>query len=356
MKLFTHPTSESEQLDSAKFPLNLEYHPAKGWYKIIYQGVIIPDLPSPLHYFNFKALTGQPNIPVLRNAYAITTTASDSVSVLSSISPQMQGQFNCYSLKNDCYFQERSFQFGEREILTGSFPYFQLRRNDDELSVNLHVYTHPIISRFNRLRLGIYEHWSLMCQCEGSIQYKNQNIEINHQGVFEYARAINIPYLPVCFYTYQIINLKDKRQLLLTQLRNHFDQVIQSKIYLRSLEQARTILLDEQVHFDVQRVYPKVKTPNHQEMYLPREFKWHVRSAEYCIDVYGQSRGDFKCGLAAGFVGSFSYQLKINDYEEEGIAGYCEYIDCRPLIWQESNIKNRNIEEMSYSSPIALKK
>lgn len=33
-------------------------------------------------------------------------------------------------------------------------------------------------------------------------------------------------------------------------------------------------MFDENVRFKVHRVYPKVKTPNGQIMYLPREFEW----------------------------------------------------------------------------------
>ena len=44
---------------------------------------------------------------------------------------------------------------------------------------------------------------------------------------------------------------------------------------------------------------------------------------------------DFKFGLAAGYVGSFKYQLKMDNYEEQGESGYCEYVDCRALKWQK---------------------
>ena len=101
--------------------------------------------------------------------------------------------------------------------------------------MDLQITTKPILSHFSKLKLGLFEHWSLLCECRGSIRYKEQNFQINQLGAFEYARAINIPYLPLCFFTYQIINLKDQRQLLLAQLRNNFNQIIQSRIYLREV-------------------------------------------------------------------------------------------------------------------------
>ena len=230
-----------------------------------------------------------------------------------------------------------------------------MQSHNDELQVDLNIETQPIIHQFNRLKIGIYDHWSLLCQCQGSIQYKNQTFDVNHQGAFEYARAINVPYLPICFYTYQLIQLKNKQQLLLVQLKNQFNQMIHSRMYLRSVDQEETIFIDEQVNVYVHRVYPKVTMPNQQEMYLPREFEWKVQHAEYDVHLYGQSRGDFKFGLGTGYVGSFCYQLTINNEVEEGSAGYCEYIDVRPLLWQEQNDAEKNNNKIANIAPIALK-
>ena len=152
-----------------------------------------------------------------------------------------------------------------------------------------------------------------------------------------------------------MIQLKNQRQLIFIQLKNQFNQTIQSRMYLRSAHQQKTIMIDERVGFYVHRVYPKVTTPNQQEMYLPREFEWKVQHAEYDVHLYGQSRGDFKFGLGAGYVGSFHYQLTINNEVEEGSAGYCEYIDVRPLLWQEQNDDEKNNNKIANIVPIALK-
>ena len=355
MQLLMNLVDESRQLNQARFPLDLAYHPQKGWFRIIHQGIMIPDLPAPLHYFNFLTIIGQPNVPMLRNSSAIRTTAGDTAAVICSVSPQMAGHFHSYSVENDCYLRENHYQFADREILSGALPEFRLQRQDDELSVDLKITTKPVISHFTKLKLGLFEHWSLLCRCQGLITYKEQKFEIDQMGAFEYARAVNIPYLPLCFFTYQIINLKDQRQLLLAQLRNNFNQVVQSRIYLRDFHRATAVMYDENVIFSVHRVYPKVKTPNQQEMYLPREFEWHYQDAETEIHIQAQSRGDFKFGLAAGYVGSYCYQLTINDYEEAGTAGYCEYIDCRPLKWQEKKDEHPVVEKMMSTAPITVK-
>ncbi|WP_445116681.1 DUF6670 family protein [Acinetobacter sp. WZC-1] len=355
MQLLMNLEDHARQLNQARPSLELSCSPPGGWFKIVYQGLILPGLAAPLHYFNFQTLMGQPNIPILRNAQAIKTTALDTAAVISSVSPQMTGHFNSYGIETECSLQCEEYQFGERERLTGTFPEFTLQRQDEELSVYLNIRTQPVVSHFSRMKLGLFEHWSVLCQCRGEITYRHQRFQIDQAGAFEYARAINIPYLPICFFIYQIINLKDQRQLLLTQLRNNFNQVIQSRIYLRDLSTQTSELFDEQVYFKVHRVYPCVTTPNRQDMYLPREFEWSYSDGKRKIQVCGQSRGDFKSGLTAGYVGSFRYQLQIDDHQEQGVAGYCEYIDCRPLKWQEKNSKESKMAHLVQSAPAALK-
>lgn len=356
MQLLMNLVDESKQLNQAPFPYRLDYHGPKGRFKIIHQGLMIPGLPAPLHYFNFLTIIGQPNVPMLRNEYAIKTHAIDTVSSISSVSPHMVGHFSSYSIQNDCEFSNGLFKFGQKEQITGAIPNFRLIREDDELSVDLEIETKPLISHFTKMKLGLFDHWSLLCRCKGRLTYKGQTYSIDHLGTFEYARAVNIPYLPLSFFTYQIINLENNRQLLMAHIRNSFNQIVQSRIYLRDLNVGTAELFDEMVYFKIQRVYPKVKTPNGQEMYLPRNFEWHSNKGSRKIKVTAESRGDFKFGLAAGYVGSFSYQVQIDDHIEQGLSGYCEYIDCRSLRWQEQNKDQKNHNAFANSLPCTLKK
>ena len=356
MQLLMNLVDESKQQNQAQFPLRLEYHGPKGRYKIIHQGLMIPNLPAPLHYFNFLTIFGQPNIPMIRNNYSIKTYPLDTVSVISSISPHMVGHFHGYSIQDDCEMSKDEFKFGNKEILKGQLPNFELIRNDNELTVNLNIETFPVISHFTKLKLGLFDHWSLLCRCRGEINYKGTLYEIDELGSFEFARAINIPYLPLNFFTYQIINLENQKQLLLAQIRNGFNQIVQSRMYLRDLIKGTSEMFDENVHFKVHRVYPMVKTPNGHQMYLPREFEWNLTLDNKKIKVIAESRGDFKFGLAAGYVGSFCYDVEIDGRLESGKSGYCEYIDCRALKWQEQNQTEKSKQEIANPVPCALKK
>lgn len=360
MQLLMNVNHESKQHSQASFPYKLDYHAPKGRYKIIHQAIIIPNLDAPFHYLNFISFMGQPNIPILHNPYAIQTDVLDTVSTMCSTSPHMVGQFQHYSAREDCLFKsidERSiFKFGDKEQLEGTIPHFHLSRQDNELSVELDIELKPVISQFSKIKLGLFDHWSVLCQCTGNLNYKGQNYSIHQLGSFEFVRAVNLPYVPFNYYSYQVINLTEQRQLKLIQIRNGFNQIVLSRIYLKDLKNNLSRVFDHHVYFKVHRVYPKVTTPNHQEMYLPREFEWLYEDDNTKIRVKGESRGDYKFGLAAGYAGSFSYQVTLNEIEEEGQSGYCEYVDCRQLRWQEKNEKEKNPINLMEIVPCTLKK
>lgn len=341
----------------APFAFKLAYHPPNTWFKIIQQSLVIANLPAPLHYFNFKAQIGQPNIPIFKSN-APCKDSLDTVTIINSVSPHMTGQFEKYSISQDCVLHKENYQFGPHQQLKGELPCFSLYRQDPELSVELRIQTQPTISHFAKLKfgLGLYQHWSLMCHCQGYLDYKGQVTHVDHLGSFEYARAFNVPFLALYFYTYQIIQLQDQRQLILLHIRNHYNQVLQSKVYLRSKDRKHSICLDQNVTLNITRVYPRVQTPRFHYMYLPREFSWMVQQGRHRIEVYAQSRGDYKSGLGEGYVGSFQYQIKIDDYYEEGNGGYCEFIDLRPLNWQEMHQPKKVLIPETAQSAIIFKR
>ncbi|MDQ8936588.1 DUF6670 family protein [Acinetobacter rudis] len=351
--------SQGEQLRStqAQFALNLAYQPPTRWFKITQQSLVITGLPAPLHYYNFKAQNGQPNIPIFNQSQNKKKTL-DTVTTLNSVSSHMLEQSAQYSLEQECLFRDNDYQFGKEQRLKGEFPFFEFIRKNSELSVELNICTLPVVSHFAKLKygLGLYQHWSLLCRCKGELIYKGQKFEIDHLGNFEYARGVNIPFLALYFYTYQIIQLKDRRQLILVHIRNQYNHVLHSRIYIRAENSKNTICFNHRVEYKIFRVYPKVQTPYLNYMYLPREFKWFAQQGKHCIEISAQSRGDYKAGLGRGFVGSFQYQIKIDDYYEEGSAGYCEFIDLRPLNWQEIDQPEQKLKLNSLHSSVLCKK
>lgn len=362
MRLLQNLLDRSKQLNQTPHILknknkyaSLPYHAPNQQYKIIHIAIKIPNLPAPLYYLNFFSILGLPKATAFHNANAINTNALDTATVLSSISPHMVGQLHSYSIQHDCDFNHQAFRFSDNENLTGDMSSITLQRVNDELSFNLKVETLEPLAYFYKLRFKLAEYWSLPAICKGQIIYQHKCYEIEGLASFEFARSKNLPYMPFAFYVYQLINLNQHTQMIFIQYRNALNQLISSRIYLRTVNE-KIKVFDQHVEFSIQRIYPAVKTPNGQIMYLPREFKWEYQHQHDSIQLVGSSRGDFKFGLGAGFVGSFYYTLYINDQVYEGVSGYCEYIDCRALRWQEQNeeekVTNKNIQIV----PLMLKK
>ena len=333
----------------------LTFYPPKGLFKIVYQALILPNLPAPLHYLNFISLIGQPRIPICYNASAIRTTAIDTATVLLSTSLATVGHLKSYSAKEQCQFEIDRYQFLDVDSIQADFPNYYFNRNNEELGCQLKVSGCSDIENHSALQWGIADYWYVRCQCEGEINYKKQNYQIQASGILKHSRAIHLPFIAFHFFTYQVIQVNADLQIILTELRNQWNNIIFSRIEIQSYEQT-VILYDHHVLFEVTHVYPKVQTPNGREMYLPRSFAWqYQQDGKVIFQLHAQSRGDYKFGLAAGYVGSFNYQLMWNNQNYEG-SGYCEYIDCRPLRWQEKNKTEQILDEISHLQPYLCKK
>ncbi|RUP38759.1 MAG: hypothetical protein EKK63_11485 [Acinetobacter sp.] len=333
----------------------LTFYPPKGLFKIVYQALILPNLPEPFHYLNFISLIGQPRIPICYNASAITTTAIDTATVLVTSGLSTVGHLKSYSAKEQCQLEQDRYQFLDVDQIQVDFPNYYFKRIDEELSCQLTVNIRAEIENHSALHWGVGDYWYARCQCEGEITYKKQKYQIEAQGILKHARAIYFPFIAFHFFTYQVIQVNANLQIILSELRNQWNNIIFSRIEIQSNEQ-KSILYDHQVVLDITRVYPKVQTPNGREMYLAREFIWQYQEKNQIIfQLKAQSRGDYKFGLGAGYVGSFNYELIWNNENHKG-SGYCEYIDCRPLHWQEKNKSEQIMDQIPHFQPYLCKK
>lgn len=315
---------------------SVTFHPPKGLLKVVYQGFILPDLPAPLYYLNFISLIGQPRAAIFHNSTAINTTGIDTATVLVSSGLQTTGHLKSYSVKQQCLFEAQRYQFQEVDRIDASVPMIHLQRKDTELHCDLTLKLLDQVQQSSILHWGISEYWSSRVYCEGTLKFNHRQYRIEGIGRYKYARAAYFPFLSISFYTYQIINLNAHIQVILVQLRNQWNHILLSKLHICQANQQNICF--EHVELEILRYYPKIQTPDAKSMYLPREFVWYLeRNGQRIFELYGKSRGDFKFGLAAGYVGSFVYQARWIDQTFHGEAGYCEYIDCRPLRWVEEN-------------------
>ena len=357
MRFFPNLFDRTKQNPQTSYRHHVAHHGPNQKYKIIHQALVIPNLPAPIRYLNFSSLIGKPNLPIFQNTSLTKQQAANTASVIASISPHMTGHSNHYAVLEECFFSEQSFYYSDREKIDGKLPHIHLHRHDPELSFDMDIQSTHQISYFKRMQLGLYEHWSLLVRCRGQLSYQNQIYEINHLGSYEYARTVKLPYFPISFLVYQVINLENGCQLLLLQLRDRFNHILQSRLYLRDINLDHSQCFDQNVQFFIYRVFPCVKTPHGKSMYLLREFEWRSQNVDGAqISILGTCRGDYKFGLGEGYVGSFDYEIYINNQDEKGEGGYIQYIDCRGLKYQELDETERKENNLFNFDLISCKK
>jgi hypothetical protein len=357
MQLFQDFFDQSKQLNQAPYykQQKIPFHTPTEKYKGVLIALKIPNLPAPLHYLNFFVQLGQVNVPILHHADGKSALGAKPIHLMSSCSAHMVGQ--CQTDTKDATFDlaSRRIHIADHADVFGEFPNFQFQREHSELSLDLSVQSSDIASCMTKLRMGMAEHWSVLSQCQGQVAYKGQVFDISQLGTLEFARAKAFPHFPLAFYSMCMLNLRNNRQLIFMQLRDARNHIVQSRIYLRDLQVNTHQMFDTAVQFRIHRVYPKITTPSGRNMYLPREFEWCMQNENMQIRLQGQSRGDFKFGLGAGYAGSFSYQIQVNEQLEEGEGGYCEYIDCRNLNWQEHHQDQSASLAQADSMPVFVK-
>ena len=309
-------------------------------YKTVHYGLVFLNLPAPLHYLNFLTLFGVPNIPVLHNPSMILTTELDTAFIFNSSSLNHLSCLQSYSIQDECEQTTENVHLSHTIKINKGSTNIHLHQQQSEIQCELEIQFTSLKYTNHPLHLGIVEQWLCPVAMKGMICHKEQRYHIESMGVWSYARTIQLPFWNWYFYTRQIIQL-EHLQLIFYQIRNRFNQIIHSKLIIFDLHKQKIQTHSRNLEFEIVRVYPRVNTPNGLNMYLPREFSWHLNQSNIQLQLFATARGDYKFGFGAGYVGSFSYKLKLNDQYYESDAGYCEYVDCRALKWQEMNDDER---------------
>ena len=194
----------------------------------------------------------------------------------------------------------------------------QVSRPKAEIALTIRPTT--AVSHFAHL-LGLYDHWSVLCEYEGRFT-PNGGPEITQRGLctYEYARAVNLP-LPFRFFTYQILNIDERTQVLMTEVLGTAGLPVARYVYVRRTDGTAT-----RNHVDFRNeviTSTEVTTPDGATMRLPTSFRW---SCGDLISIVGETNDDFAYGLAAGYAGSYRYTGTFEGKPIEG-TGYIEWIE-----------------------------
>ncbi|MCH7337917.1 DUF6670 family protein [Acinetobacter sp. NIPH 2699] len=313
------------------FDVETETHTPQGKYTCVHYGVMIPNLPEPFNFLNLLTVVGQPRVKIFRNEHLIKTSSIDTANVLIGTAIGTKDYFKGYSIKNDCALVSNgsSLCFGRDLVLEGTYPNFHAYREGHEFNFDLKITATDKVANFAELTFGLYNHWALLCQYEGYLEYQGKKTHVEGLCTYEYARAIDIN-LHMNYFTYHILNIDEKTQVLLVEVLGPLNLVLQRRVYIRAIDDHGSIHSEDfklEVHeFESQRSI----TPNGLSMRLPRTFSWSVNDEKgkllICID--GLANGDFKYGMAGGYAGSYQYKGTFRGQAVEGI-GYIEYLDTR---------------------------
>lgn len=305
-----------------------------GW---VHYGAFFPKLPSPHRYSHVMTLLGTTGTRLFDNDYLVKTTPRDTATLLSSTAANNAYCYHSYSMKNACDIRRdgSAIALGDNLVISGEYPHFRVQVGYDDIRMEMEINCTDTVSWF--VKNPAYDHFSLLASCTGSITQAGVTTPIDKTlCTFEYARCVSphtlikkpLPIawkLPADFFTYQIINLDDNTQLLLTDVRSQGITAFKG-VHIRSLDGRAEVYVDDvemQVLTSTQAVDPKGRT-----MRLPERFSWRVKEAGgTLLEIECRIASDWRFGHGRGYVACYDFNGQIEGQPRQG-QGYIEYVDC----------------------------
>ncbi|WP_298440601.1 DUF6670 family protein [Gordonia sp. (in: high G+C Gram-positive bacteria)] len=315
-------------LNGAPYDPALPSHPPTGGWGVAHYGIMVPDLPAPVNFFDVISLFGTAKrIRAYSVPSLVRTTPEDSAWLLLG-SAVSRDNFRPYSIADDCTLTEDASDIRIGDVLRIRRDHdITVHARPDGLTADLVLRPTEHISHFAHLP-GVYDHWSRLCEYEGTFT-PDGGEPITSSGLctWEYARGRTDVPLPIRFFTYQILNISDRVQVLMTELLGPAGIPFQRMVFVRDLDRGTATYTRGFVN-TVHRRLPTHTTPDGAAMELPAEFTWSVNDDDgrELITVHGVARDDFAYGMAAGFAGSYDYTGRYLGTEIAG-GGYIEWID-----------------------------
>lgn len=308
---------------------------ARSRWSMIHFGVFIPLLPDPYRYLNTMTLIGTTDTEIFDNEQLEAPDPRNTTTVLSSTAFDDQHFYTAYDASTDCTFEADGSRLRWSDDLTievdgrtahvvGTYPTFSV---DITLSITDQV------SYF--VRTPIYDHLSRLAPYTGTITDARGTTEIAGLGTFEYARAstphnvvrpaVNVPWkLPADFFTYQIIELDERTQILLTSVSVRGRNACRL-VHIRVLG-AETSILDD-VRFEVVEYGEPQLDPWGRSMRVPARIRWTARNdAGTVLELDARIDSPWRFGHGRGYVGAYTYTGNFRGAEVDG-SGYIEWVD-----------------------------
>ncbi|MFT3900642.1 MAG: hypothetical protein QM728_10435 [Gordonia sp. (in: high G+C Gram-positive bacteria)] len=312
-------------------------HNGQRRWSMVHYGVFLPLLPEPYRYLNTMTLIGAPGVEMFDTDENAAADARNTTTVFSSTAYNGENFFKAYDTAVDCEFADDGSHLrwgddltidvaGDTAHVVGSYPGF---------SVDFTSTITDEVSYF--VRTPVYDHLSLLAPFRGTLTDERGTTEISGLGTFEYAQAMTpqsvvrqpMPTalkLPGDFFTYQIIQLDEQRQLLLTCVGAR-DSIACLLVHLRTLGEPARVFDD--VSFEVLDYGDPLVDSQGRAMRVPTRFRWLVRDGgTEILNLEGTPDAPWRSGHGRGYVSAYSYTGEVFSDTVDG-SGYIEWIDTR---------------------------
>ncbi|TCM67271.1 hypothetical protein EC844_10940 [Acinetobacter calcoaceticus] len=328
------------------------------YYSWTHYGIFFPALPEPHRYLNIMLLLGTPSALAFDHDDMITQHPRQTATLFSSTAAVKQPLLKAYLIPKDTQIQEdgQHLQFGTELTIHGEFPNIQVRGEYAELKFDFQLKISDQVSWF--LKTPVYDHFSLLAQYQGQIESNGQRFDNQGLCTYEYARAVGLHSvvkmpiedqykIPLDFFTYQIINLDDNTQILLTKV-DLLNKPAITTLHIRHLNQGTEVYQNLKFKVIAHHLDDFV-APNGDKMRLPKIFTWQafdINGHEF-FEIYANVDSPFHYGHGRGYVSSYRFSGKYLDEDISG-RGYMEYInieDQNSFIDDEEIMLNQSIAD-----------
>lgn len=320
-------------------PFDLLPHTRSRTWAWTHYGVFVPQLPAPYRYLNTMTFIGATGTQCFDNDHLAAPDARDTATVLSATAHGPGHHYRAYDTSTDCGLADDGSRlaWGDDLVITADHPRYTVTGRYAHLSVDLDITATDQVSWF--VRTPVYGHFSLLATFTGAITDDRGRTEVGGLCTVEYARCASpqaltskpLPErykLPADFFTYQIVNLDERTQLLLTDVRAA-GATAARLAHLRTLDGAAEVFEDVAFEVLAYQDEPAVD-PWGRRMRVPTRMRWTVRDGgAEVVALDAEVDSPLRHGHGRGYVAAYTYTGRWRGEPVAG-TGYLEWVDCLP--------------------------
>ncbi|EPG38438.1 hypothetical protein F907_01019 [Acinetobacter colistiniresistens] len=307
------------------------------FYTWTHYGIFFPLLPEPHRYLNIMILLGTPGALAFDHDDITVGDPRKTATFFSSTAAVDEHLLKAYIIPEETNIQDNGtlIELGEEVSIQGTLPNIHLKGSYHGLSFEFDLDVTDQISWF--IKTPIYDHFSLLANFKGQLEYQGKTTPAEGLCTYEYARAVGAhgvvkkllpePYkLPLDFFTYQIINLTETTQLLLTKA-DILGQPAAYSLHVRHTDQPAEIYTKVEFKVIAHQVDDYV-SPSGKKMRLPQLFSWSVKddADQKVLEITAEIDSPFRYGHGVGYASAYTFTGEYLNKPVQG-RGYIEYVD-----------------------------